>query len=81
MESIHVCMRTTVPMNTSNSGFWLGPLVGRGFKSRRGLIQGVQIIVLTLVDLTPIRLSSSDTRGPTLQQDTEPGDNGVHEIA
>ena len=66
---IHVCMGTTVPMNTSSSGVWLGPLVGRGFEPRRGLIQGVQTIVLTLVDLTPMWLSSSDTRGLNLQQE------------
>ena len=56
---IHVCMRTTVPMNTSSSAVWLGPLVGHGFEPRRGLIQGVQTIVLTLVHLTPMWLSSS----------------------
>ena len=66
---ISVCMGTTVPMNTSSSGVWLGPLVGPEFKSRRGLIQGVQTIVLTLVDLTPKRLSSSDARGLNLQQE------------
>ena len=41
-------------MNTSSSGVWLGPLVGRGFEPQRGLIQGVQTIVLTLVALTPM---------------------------
>ena len=66
---IHICMGTTVPMNTSSSGVWLGHLVGRGFKPRRGRIQGVQTIVLTLVDLTPMWLSSSDTRGINLQQE------------
>ena len=53
-------------MNTSTSGVWLGPLVGHGFEPRRGLIQGVQTIVLTL---TPMWLSSSDTRGLNLQQE------------
>ena len=37
-----------------------GPLVHRGFKPLRGLIQGVQTIVLNLVDLIHMRLSSSD---------------------
>ena len=60
---------TTVPMNTKSCGVWLGLLVGHGFKPRRGLIQGVQTIVLTLVDLTPMWLSSSDTRGLNLQQE------------
>ena len=64
---IHVCMGTIVPMNRSSSGVWLGPLVGHRFKPRRGLIQGVQTIVLTLVDLTPMWLSSSDTRVLNLQ--------------
>ena len=54
-------------MNTSCSGVWLGPLVGRGFEPQRGLIQGVQTIVLTLV--TPMWLSSSDTRVLNLQQE------------
>ena len=67
---IHVCMGTTVPMGGSSSGVWLGPLVGCGFKPQRGLIQGVQTIVLTLVDLTPMQLSSSDARGPNLQQES-----------
>ena len=40
------------------------PLVGRG----RGLIQGAKTIVLTLVDLTPMWLSSNDAKGPNLQQ-------------
>ena len=66
---IHVCMGTTVPMNTSSSGVWLLPPVDRGFKPRRGLIEGVQTIVLTLVDLTPMWLSSNDTRGLNLQQE------------
>ena len=66
---IHVCKGTTVLMNTSRSGVWLGPLVGRRFEPRRGLIQGVQTIALTLVDLTPMWLSSSDTRGLNLQQE------------
>ena len=66
---IHVCIGTTVPMNMSSSGGWLGPLVGHGFKLWRGLIHGVQTIVLTLVDRTPMRLSSSDARGPNLQQE------------
>ena len=52
-------------MNTSGSGVWLRPLVGRG----RGLIQGAKTIVLTLVDLTPMWLSSNDARGPNLQQE------------
>ena len=52
-------------MNTSSSGVWLGPLEGCGFKSWRG----VQTIVLTLVDLTPMWLSSSDSRGLNLQQE------------
>ena len=39
---IHVCMGTTVPMNMSSSGIWLRPLVGRGFKPRRGQIHCVQ---------------------------------------
>ena len=65
----HVSMVTAVPMNMSSSGVWLGPLVGHGFEPRRGLIQGVQTIVLTLVDLTPMWLSSSDTRGLNLQQE------------
>ena len=56
-------------MNTSCSGVWLGPLVGRGFEPQRGLIQGVQTIVLTLVALTPMWLSSNDTRGLNLQQE------------
>ena len=33
------------------------------------LIQGVQTIVLTLVDLTPMQLSSSAARGLNLQQE------------
>ena len=41
---------TKYPINTSSSGVW--PLEGCGFKTRRGLIQGVPTIVLTLVDLT-----------------------------
>ena len=57
---------TTVPMNTNSCGVWLGLLVGHGFKPRRGLIQGVQTIVLTLVDLTSMRLSSSVTTGINL---------------
>ena len=56
-------------MITSSSGVWLGPLVVRGFEPQRGWIQGVQTIVLTLVDLTPMWLSSSDTRGLNLQQE------------
>ena len=56
-------------MNMKSSGVWLRPLIGRGFKPWRGLIQGVQTIVLTLVDLTPMWLSSSDTRGLNLQQE------------
>ena len=44
-------------------------MLGRGFEPQRGLIQGVQTIVLTLVDLTPMWLSSSDTRGLNLQQE------------
>ena len=68
-------MVTSVPMNTSSSGVWLGPLVGNGFKPRQGLIQGVQTIVLTLGDLTPIWLSSRFTAGG------QPGDNGVQEMA
>ena len=32
-------------------------------------MQGVQTIVFTLVDLTPMWLSSSDTRGLNLQQE------------
>ena len=36
---------------------------------RRELIQGVHTIVLTLVDLTPMQLSSSDARGTNLQQE------------
>ena len=67
---IHVSMGTIVPMNTSSSGVWLGSLVGRGFKPRSGLIQGVQTIVLTLVDLTLMWLSSSDARGLNLQQES-----------
>ena len=50
----HVSMGTTVPMNMSSSGVWLGPLVGHGFEPQRGLIQGVQTIVLTLVDLPAV---------------------------
>ena len=56
-------------MNMKSSGVWLRPLIGRGFKPWRGLIQGVQTIVLTLVDLTPMWLSSSDTRRLNLQQE------------
>ena len=56
-------------MKTSSSGVSLGPLIVRLFKPWRGLIQGVQTIVLTLVDLTPMWLSSSDTRGLNLQQE------------
>ena len=52
-------------MNMKSSGVWLRPLVGRG----RGLIQGAQTIFLTLVDLTPMWLSSNDARGPNLQQE------------
>ena len=62
---MHVCMGTTEPMSTSSrsSGrLWVQA-------SELGLIQGVQTIVLTLMDLTPIRLSSSDARGPNLQQE------------
>ena len=39
------------------------------FMPRRELIQGVHTIVLTLVDLTPMQLSSSDARGTNLQQE------------
>ena len=61
-------MGKIVPMNMSSS-LAIGPLVGRGFKPRRGPIQGVQTIVLTLVDLNPMWLSNSDTRGLNLQQE------------
>ena len=37
--------------------------------SELGLIQGVQTFVLTLMDVTTLRLSSSDARGPNLQQE------------
>ena len=47
----HICVYED---KMSSSGVWLGPLVGHGFKPWRGLIQLVQTIVLTLVDLTPI---------------------------
>ena len=58
-------------MNTGSSVWCLAIelLVGCGFKSRRGRIQGVQTIVLTLVDLLNMWLSSSDTRGLNLQQE------------
>ena len=60
---MHVCMGTTEPMSTSSrsSGrLWVQA-------SELGLIQGVQTFVLTLMDVTPLRLSSSDARGPDLQ--------------
>ena len=78
---IHVCIGTIVTMNMSSNGVWLGPLVVRGFKPRRGLIQGVHSIVLTLVDLTPIWLSSSDARGTKFTAGAQPGDNGIQEMA
>ena len=53
-------MGTTVHLKTSSSGVWLGPLVGCEFKTWMGLIQGVQTIVLTLVNLTSMRLSTSN---------------------
>ena len=62
-------MGTTVPKNRSSCGVWLVSLVGCGFKPGRELIQGVQTIVLTLVDLTPMWLSTSGARGPNLQQE------------
>ena len=65
---IHDCMGTTVPITMSNSGVWLWPLVGRGFKPQRGLIQHVQTIAYTLVDLTPMPLSSSYAGGLNFQQ-------------
>ena len=53
-------MGTTVHLKTSSSGVWLGPLVGCEFKTWMGLIQCVQTIVLTLVNLTSMRLSTSN---------------------
>ena len=57
-------------MNSSSSGVWLGPRIRSWVQAleRADSIQGVQTIILTLVDLTPIRLYSSVARGPNLQQ-------------
>ena len=44
-------------------------MVGCGFKPWRGLIRGGLTIVLTLVNLTPMQLYSSDARGSNLQQE------------
>ena len=77
-------MGTTVPMNTSSSGVWLGALVAHGFKTQRGRIQGVKTIVRTLVDLTLMQLSRSDASRSNLQQElagAQPGDKGLQEMA
>ena len=45
-------------LHYSSSGVWLRPLAGCGFKSLRGLIQGLLTFVLTVVDKAPMQLSS-----------------------
>ena len=56
--SMETTVQTTVQLHYSSSGVWLGPLAGCGFKSLRGLIQGLLTFVLTVVDKAPMQLSS-----------------------
>ena len=71
-------------MNMSISGVWLKPLVGYRLRHRRGLIQGMQTIDLTLLDLTPAVCGSSDAIEVYRTKFTagaQPGDNSVKKWA
>ena len=76
----HTCLYgdNSTYMSMSSRGVWLGPLVGCGFKPRRGLIQGVQTIVLSVVDLTPMRLPQQWYHRTKFTAGIQPRDNSVH---